>query len=342
MATEHRAALIIKQCNELAQTPLNEEATQRKASLEHLIWLSLETKDDIALSLIERSLSGSAKQMFFQVLNEVALQTPVKKGQRVLYPQLIAIPLVIERDCFGSQLPDTLIEHVAIRTAIHNAFPDRAARGLSVHQKLYSYGELSRVSRSELYRMTIETVKSAWNNAAIAPLELQGDPHDKYTVDVSETADSVVALRFILATTFSYTKADCYMDESSLKSLGQQLAFYFDDNLASTTNVSAIFPQRLDRALTSALPTLYSKITRTLMCDSSPLEIEVQMSMPDDEAILKMTWEDGSCKGFPLSFPLGQDSMAGQILSSLQETVSKFSDATFTITYGSSESPVLH
>lgn len=342
MKTEHRATLIINQCNQLAQLSHREEASERKANLQHLIWLSLETKDDSSLSLIERSLSGSAKQMFIQVLNEVAFQAPVKKGQRMLYPQLIAIPLVIERNCFDCELPDMLVEDAAVRGAIHNAFPDRTARGLSLHKKLYSYGELSQVSRSELYRMTIESVKSAWSNAVIAPLKLQGAPHDNYTVGVSEISRGVVALRFILATTFSYTKGDCYMDESSLKSLGQQLAFYLDDNLATETKVTAICPQRFDMALTSGFPTLYSKISRALMGDSSPLEIEVQMSMSDDDAMLKMTWEDESCKSIPVSFPRGQDDTARKILSSLQETATKFSNARFTITYGSPESRFLH
>lgn len=342
MTTEQRAALIIKQVNELAQMPTHEAAAEHKASLHHLIWLSLETQDDNSLDMIEQSLAGGAKQIYMQMLNEVAFETPIKNGQRILYPQLIAIPLVIERDCFGYELPEKLVEHAAVRNAIHNALPDRTARGLSVHQKLYSYGELSQVSLSQLYRMTMATVKSAWSKAEIAPLELQDAPHDNYTIGVSETSGTVIALRFILATTFSYTKSDCYMDEASLKALGQLLGFFLDENPATTTKVTAFCPQRLDKALVAGLPTLYSKVARTLMCMSKPLKVELQMSVSDDDGILKMTGEGDRFTGIPVFFPLGQDDMTGKILSSLHEAATEFSEASFSITYGTSEVSVLH
>lgn len=341
MTTSQRAQLILDQLKNLAAMP--EEARQAGSDgIRHLLWVSLESGDEASLQDIRQDMTRHERQIYQALLNEATFEPIVLNGDRKVYSQLIAFPVIIERRGPGHDFPVEIKNERPFVEAIYKSQVGGNSRGISMQRNLYSYSELMTIPHSQLYRTAVDSVRTAWNPGAIPAIDCKEAAHDPYTVHVNED-DHVLALRFIVATSFTYSKKEFRFPDEKLSDMGNLLAFLVEESMLARTTIKICKPGRIDHAILGAIPEFYGQTTRSLLALDDNTQTTLQVEADGSGGVLAVMPEAGFPHyGIPLFLPSQEEDVTQAVVDQVAKASKDVTGNDMTLTIGGQRAGGLH
>lgn len=285
-----------------------------------MLWMSLESGDEATLNRVEAELTSKEIHIFNELLSEASLEPIVQCGARRFHAMLIAIPVIFKGN--PSDIPESIqtCEYLTKEMARHQR--GGFTRGLTIGPELYSYSEVTSIPRYQLYRYAVESVKAVWEPLQASAVECANEDQDPYTLPFED--GSVQALRFLLATTFSYEKSPYQYPQQKIELLKQILEFDIRNSPLSNTEVIVGKPDRADLAILRAIPTYYQITVDSMIDDVGGGEARMTINANTGDALFSINNKDTKTfTGLPIILPAITTDITNEVIEQVSEVCNK-------------------